>query len=188
MVKKLTILKVLEPFLCKPKESLHLAEISREINEPHPTARQWLNKLEREGVLRKQFKGRLTMYSLNLDNYNIMDYLIIAEKNKLITLCSKEPRLKEFTFFINSSFEENTKALIFGSSIDSVKKAEDIDLLIIGKAGENKIKDFAKRINKEIHIIKVSRLDKISKSLKEEIIKKHVIIKGSEDIIRWILW
>lgn len=188
MVKKITILQVLEPFLSKPKEKLHLAEISREIKEPHPTARQWLNMLESKGVLRKEFKGRLTLYSLNLEHQNILDYLIIAEKNKIIKKCEKEPILKEMVYFINSNFGENTKSLIFGSAAESFKKAEDIDLLTIGKIDERAVKNFAERINKEIHLINVNKLNNISKSLKEEIIKKHLIIKGSEDLIRWMIW
>ncbi|MBR9691768.1 hypothetical protein GOV06_03190 [Candidatus Woesearchaeota archaeon] len=188
MVKKLTILNVLEPFLSKPKEMLHLAEISREIKEPHPTVRQWLNLLEKKGVLRKLHKGRLTLYLLNHENRNIIDYLTIAEKHALIRKCEKEPLLKELNHFIQSNLNENAKCLVFGSAAVSIKTANDIDLLIIGKAEEKAIKNFAKQINKEIHIINVKRLDLISKSLKKEIIKKHLILKGSEDIIRWFIW
>ncbi|MCK4589628.1 MAG: hypothetical protein KAT77_04235 [Nanoarchaeota archaeon] len=185
MVKKITIL---EPFLSKPKEKLHLAEISRIIKEPHPTARLWLNNLEKQGILKKEYKGRLTLYSLNLEHPLILDYLIITEKNRLINLCEKEPRLKELVFFLNSNLEENVKALIFGSATDSFKKAGDVDLLIIGRTNEKNIKRFAERLNKELHIINVNSLNKISKSLRHEIIKKHLIIKGSEDLVRWMLW
>lgn len=188
MVKKVTILEVLEPFLSRPKESLHLAEISREIKEPHPTVRQWLNMLEEKGILRKQFKGRLTLYSLHLDNPNMIDYLVIAEKSKLIKKCEKEPVLKELVHFINSTLGENTKVLIFGSAAESIKQASDIDLLVTGKINEKDVEHFSERMNKEIHLINVDRLNKISKSLREEIIKKHLIIKGSEDIIRWMIW
>ena len=84
MVKKVTIYQALEPFLNKPLEKLHLADLSREMKEPHPTLRLWLNELEQQGILRKEHKGRLTLYSLNLENQNILDYLVISEKNKLI--------------------------------------------------------------------------------------------------------
>lgn len=188
MVKKITILQVLEPFLSKPKEKLHLAEISREIKEPHPTVRLWLNFLEKKGILKKEFKGRLTLYSLNIENQAVLDCLIIAEKNKLLKRYEKEPRLKELAFFINSTFKENSKALIFGSAAESFKKAQDIDLLTIGKVDEKKLKKFAERLNKELHLINVSSLDKISEALKIEIIKKHLILKGSEDLMRWMLW
>jgi len=186
MVKKLTILKVIEPFLIRPHEKLHLAFISREIKEPHPTVRQWLNTLEKKGVLKKQIKGRLSMYSLNLENVNIIDFLTIAEKNKLIEFCDKYLKLKELVHVIHSL--ENIEALIFGSASEDFNKAEDVDLLIIGDSDKKKIKEFINRFNKEIHIVNLSNLNKVSTSLKEEIIKKHLILRGSEEIIRWMLW
>lgn len=188
MVKKVTIMNVLEPFLINPKEKIHLSQIAREIKEPHPTIRQHLNILEDKGILKKENKGRLTLYSLNLENRNIIDYLIISEKNKLINISEREPLIKELSYFLNSNLHENTKAIIFGSASVSIKKASDIDILIIGKFNEKKMNGFSKRINKELHIINVNKLNKISESLKNEIIKKHIIIKGSEELVRWIIW
>ncbi|MBD3310726.1 hypothetical protein GF351_05915 [Candidatus Woesearchaeota archaeon] len=188
MVNKLTILQVLEPFLSKPKEKLHLSEISRAIGTPHPTVRQWLNIMEKKGVLKKGFKGRLTLYSLNTENKSIINYLAIAEKNNLIKRCEQSLILKELTDFIQFELKENTKALIFGSAAETFDKAEDVDMIIIGKMDEKKITSISKHINKEIHLINVSSLEKISRSLKEEIIKKHLIISGDEEIIRWMIW
>lgn len=188
MVKKVTIPNTLEPFLSRPKENLHLADISRELGKPHPTVRQWLNHLEQKGVLTKQKKGRLTLYSLNFEKRNLLDYIVIAEKNKLIRECENNPLMKELNNFLQSSLEENSKALIFGSASDSVRSANDIDLLIIGKANEKDINGFSKKINKQIHLINIKDLKAVSNALKAEIIKKHLIIKGSEDIIQWLLW
>ena len=184
MVKKLTIL---EPFLSMPFEKLHLAEISREINEPHPTARQWLNALEKQGVLRKEHKGRLTLYSLNLNNPNITDHLVMSEKNKLIKKCAKWLVLGEIASWIGKNTKENDKALIFGSAAEEFNKANDVDILIAGKNPKG-LKDFAKKFNKELHIIHVNSLEKVSGALKAEIIAKHLLIKGSEDFLRWMLW
>jgi DNA-binding transcriptional ArsR family regulator len=188
MVIKLTILEALEPFLSKPFEKLHLAEISRMLKEPHPTVRQWLNLLEKKGILKKQFQGRLTLYSLQLENQNIVDYLAIAEKNKLVRNCEKFLVLKELVYYINSNLKEEVKALIFGSAAEAFNKAEDIDLLIIGKMENNKFRAFSDRFNKELHTINLSSITKVSKSLKEEIIKKHLLLNGTEDFIRWMIW
>lgn len=188
MVKKITITSALEPFLSKPKERLHLAAISKEIREPHPTVRQWLNALEKLGVLKKAFQGRLTLYSLNFENQNLIDYLVIAEKNRLIKRCDEELVLKELVYHLHILLEENTKAVIFGSATDSLKTAGDIDLLVAGKINEKAITNFSKKFNKELHLICVRNLNGVSKSLKIEIIKKHLIIKGSEDIVRWMIW
>lgn len=188
MVKKLTMLGVLEPFLSRPKEELHLAEISRMINEPHPTTRQWLNSLQKKGILVKGTKGRLTTYKLNVDNYTLLNYLIISEKNKLIKKCEKSLLLNELVNQLSEHVDNKNFCVIFGSASENFDTANDVDLLIIGKRQETKLKEIASRLNKEIHIINLQSLDKISKSLKEEIVKKHLIIKGSETILRWMIW
>lgn len=188
MVKKITIANVLEPFLSRPNEKLHLAQISREIGQPHPTVRQWLNTLENKGVLKKQYQGRLTLYFLNLKNPNIIDYLIISEKNKLIRKCDDWLVLGEIVSYINNNFQEGVKALIFGSATESFDTANDIDMLVIGKTDLNGIRNQAKHLGKEVHIIQVNNLKKVSKALRLEIIKKHIIIKGSEDFMGWMLW
>ena len=61
MVIKVTTTVVLEPFLNEPLDKLHLADISRQINQPHPTVRQHLNYLEQQGILIKEIKGRNTL-------------------------------------------------------------------------------------------------------------------------------
>ena len=184
MVKKLTMI---EPFLAKPKESLHLADISRQLNDPHPTARLQLNLLEKEGLLKKEHKGRLTMYSLNLENLAIIDYLIVAEKLKLIKSREKWQILGELISYIYCNTEENIKALIFGSAVES-SAANDIDLLIVGKQNLKKLEEFGRHIGIELHIINVANLKKITSALRNEIVKKHLLIKGSEDFVRWMLW
>jgi hypothetical protein len=188
MVRKITILNALEPFLSRPKQELHLAEISRIIGEPHPTTRQWLNSLQKRGVLLKESKGRLTLYKLDLSSYLILSYIIIAEKDRLIRKCEKSLLLKELVNSLTENLDENAACLIFGSSTEDFDKAGDIDLLIAGKTDETKIRNISSRLNKKLHIINVSRLSKVSKALKEEIIKKHLVIQGSESIMRWLVW
>jgi DNA-binding transcriptional ArsR family regulator len=187
MVIKVTI-DALEPFLAKPEEKLHLADISCKIKTPHPTARQWLNDLEKKGVLYKEHKGRLTLYSLKKDLPCLTDYLVIAEKKKLIRKCEESLILKEAVNYLEQSLPENTKALIFGSAAENPAKAEDIDLLIIGKCDEAGIRRLGRKLDKEIHLISTKSLEQVTSALKHEIIAKHLLIKGSEDIIRWMIW
>ena len=187
MVRKLTILSVLEPFLAKPKDSLHLAEISKSLGQPHPTVRQELNFLEQKGIVKKRIKGRLTLYTLNIDNPNIIDYLVVAEKNRLISRCDTELALKELIGFLHSLLSEQNKALIFGSAVESLKKANDVDMLLTGKLNKQKLDEFSGKFNLKIHLISVRRLKKVSEALRQEIIKKHLVIMGSEEIVRWLL-
>ena len=188
MVKNLTIVQALKPFLGKPKESLHLSAISRELHEPHPTVRQWLRLLEEKGIVKKAYKGRMTLYQLNFEQPNIIDYLLITEKERVIEICDKELVLGELISILRNYTEVETKVLIFGSAVENFRAANDIDALVVGPISMENIRKKLEKINKEIHMIAVKSFEKVSETLKAEIIKKHILIKGSEEILRWMYW
>ena len=188
MVKKITMLKALEPFLAKPAEKLHLAGIAKEIKEPHPTVRLWLNDLEKRGILKKKHQGRLTLYYLNTESPDVIGYLVIAEKGKLISKSEKWPLLAELVSFMHHGMDEDSKILIFGSAAESFDSANDLDILIVGKGDSSMLGAFTKRLGKEAHVISVKKLSDVSKALKAEIIKKHLLVQGSENFARWMLW
>ncbi len=187
MVKKLTILYVLEPFLASPNDLMHIAQIAKELNVPNPTVRKHLNFLETKGLLEKEIKGRLTLYSLRRDASNLIDYLTIAEKSRLIERCEHELILRELVRFLQANLSEKNKAAIFGSATLSARKANDVDLLISGKFDKKALDEFAKRYNIEIHPINVGRLKDVNDALRKEILKKHLLVKGSEELLRWLL-
>lgn len=187
MVKKLTIVDVLLPFLSRPDEPIHLADISRELRSPHPTVRLHLRVLENDGLVKKKTKGRLTLFSLNFNISLLIDYLIITEKSRLISCCEKNVVLKEFISFLHHEFSD-VAIVLFGSSVNSFRRANDIDLLVIGPADTKKITAFSKKMNKPAHIVHVRRKSEITSTLKKEIIKKHLIVSGSELIVRWMYW
>ncbi len=188
MVEKVTISSVLEPFLSRPFEEIHLSEISRELKQPHPTTRQHLNNLEKEGVLRKKVKGRMTLYSLNIEYPLTIHYLSIAEKNKLIRATGKNLILKELLSFLYSYLNESNIMILFGSAAKNMKDANDIDLLVTGKiAFQRDIDDLGRKINKEIHLVNVPDLKSVSPTLKNEIIKNHIVIQGTEEVLTWML-
>lgn len=187
MVKKLTILNVLEPFLFNPDEKLHLAHIAKELKLPRPTVGKHLNFLERKGLLKKEIKGRLTLYSLRMEASNLLDYLTIAEKSRLIKQCEHELVLRELVRFLQANLGEKNKAAIFGSAAISAKKANDIDLLVSGKFDKDALDKFAERYDIQVHLINVDALKDVNDALKKEILKKHLLIKGSEELLRWLL-
>jgi len=183
MVNKQTIWTFLEP-LMYAEEFIHLAEISRELKSPHATVRQYLNWFEKEGIVIKQIKGRLTIYKINYSNPLIIDYLILAEKNKLVRKFHNDLLMKEIVSFLHNINLDTI--IIFGSSVKNTKSINDIDLVVIGKK-ETNFKDFEKKFNVKFHIINVNKLEEINESLKKEIKKKHLIIENSEKVIKWML-
>lgn len=186
MVNKITIWLVLEPLLYL-QEFTHLADISRKVKIPHPTLRKYLNDFEKLGIVIKQFKGRLTMYKLNYTNPLIEDYIQLIEKEKLINRSQKELILNEIVSFIHENIEDN-KILIFGSATENIKKANDIDLLVIGETDiQEKLKLLEKKLNIEFHIINIKKFSEINQGLKTEIINKHMIINNIEEFVKWML-
>jgi len=183
MVNNITMLSVLEPLLFR-QEATHLAEISREIKMPHPTARLHLNYFERQGIVTKQIKGKLSLYKLNYSNPLIIDYIILVEKNKLIKRCSNEVLLKEIISYLHNL--DNT-LIIFGSASINLKNSNDIDLLIIGEFNKNSLREFEKKFGIKFHIINLKNLQEVSSALKLEIKNKHLIIQDLDKVIKWML-
>ncbi|MEM2139042.1 MAG: hypothetical protein QXM96_02730 [Candidatus Woesearchaeota archaeon] len=187
MVKKLTIYSALWPFLHKPKEKIHLNELARELSMNHTSLRLRLNELEKKAILKKETRGKLSLYYLNFNNPVLFYYLVNSENEKLIYFSEKWLRLKELISFFNEQNETNL-VLIFGSASKDFDQAEDIDILYIGNIDKNNLDLIKKRYNLELHLIQVKNLEDISITLKEEIIKKHLIIKGADLFLRWFLW
>ena len=185
MVNKITI-KALEPFLSRPLEKLHLAQISRELQVPHPTVRLWLRELHKKGILRQERKGRLTLYSLNVDHPLLIDYLVLAEKHRVIAACERWPVLGEFIASLQRTL--HAKALVFGSAAVDFGAANDIDVLLVGKEDSKMLKAYAQKLGKDAHLIQVKGLHKVFAALRVEIIKKHLLVRGSEDFVRWMIW
>lgn len=182
MVEMLTKWSYLLPFT-KTKEKLHLLHISRELGQNHTTARQHLNYFEEQGILKKGYQGRLTLYWLNKNSDRLIDILTIIEKEKLIIKTKENLKLNELINEIQKLTSEPT--IIFGSSVEDFLNANDIDILTT----DNKLnlKEIEKKLNLKIHLIKVESLKEIKESLRLEIIKKHLIINNTENIIKWLL-
>jgi len=184
MVKKLTTYSYLEPFLNYSVEQIHLSQIAKQLSLPHPTVRQHMNEFQRLGVIKKTSLGKLSMHHLNKDSPLITDILVLAEKDRLIRKASTSLLLAEVIQFLHT-LNNVHEILIFGSSCEDVKKARDVDVLIVGKTKIN-TSIIEKRIGKKIHVIQVPNINKVTPALKEEIKKKHLLIKNSEKLIQWL--
>ena len=186
MVKKMTDWSVLEPFLNAPAQELHLALLAQKRREPHTTLRLKLAPFVEEGVLKTRKAGNMTLFRLNKEHPNLIEHLVIAEKLKLLAACRTEPLLREFSRFLREKTADGTIAILFGSATTKAKTAHDFDLLVIGEPPV--FTEFSERYRKEVHLINVKRTDRITSALKQEILKNHLLLTGSEDAMRWLLW
>lgn len=176
------ITDTLVPFLSNPGGTIHQTEIASLIKRPRPTIRRELALLEKEGIIKKSRKGKLALYCLNLNNIDTHTYIVVAEKTKILR---KDLHLREFINSVTAHYTNDM--LIFGSATDDFRHANDIDILVIGKTNIEKLKKLAQNLGKEPHIINTT-YDEISHSLKEEILKKHIIIINAESVVRWLYW
>lgn len=185
MVKKITKVDIVNLFLNNYNGKYYLRELASLLKKPHQSIKPYVEVLVKEEVLIKYKRKNLVEYGLNFENKRIFDYLVIAEKEKLISKLNKEILLKVLFEKISESFMENT-FIIFGSSTKRIQKNSDIDLLIIGKSSVNKIiSEFEDVYNKKIHKVQINDLNKLSDTLIKEVYKKHLIFNDTEKIIRF---
>ena len=184
MVTNISIWLTLEPLLYS-EESLHLRDLARRLKKSHTTIRKHLSTFEREGIVTKSKKGRLTLYSLNYNNPLIVQYITLIEKEKIIRICKSDLIMKEL---ISTMSKLTSKFVIFGSSVKGTKKANDIDILLVGSSSDKeKIKKFEDKMNIKTHIVDIKSFTDLNLALKREISKSHLIINCSEEVIGWML-
>ncbi len=185
MVEKITKSKIICLYANDYDKRYYLRELAFLLKKSHQTIKPYVEKLVKEGILVKNQRKNIIEYNLNFKSRQIYDYLVIAEKEKLIKRLEQDTLLgilfeKLSSFFISNIF------LIFGSSVERLQKGSDIDLLIIGKSNINKtINEIEEIYNKKIHKVQVSDLNKLNNTLIKEIYKKHLIFNNTEQIIRF---
>ncbi|MCD4759732.1 nucleotidyltransferase domain-containing protein [archaeon] len=185
MVKKITKYKIIIHFTNDYNKKYYLRELATILKKPHQTIKPYLEELTKEKILIKIKRKNIVDYSLNFQNKKTPAYLAIAEKEKLIERLQEDTLLNTFFEKISPFFKNNT-LLIFGSSVDKIKKESDIDLLVIGPSNMNKIiHEFEEIYNKKIHKVQINNLNKLNETLIREIYKKHLILNNTEQIVRF---
>ncbi len=183
MVQKFTKWFILEPLIYEDR--LHLREISRRVGVPHPTLNRYLYKLIREGIVRKEKVGNQTYYRLNKQHPLLIDVVSIVEKERVLFLAKDNLLLREIIYHLHNLNAE--VIIIFGSSVDNIYDAEDVDVLVV-KGFNNKITErLERKLRIKLHVVKVSNLYEINDTLKKEIIKRHLLVEGVEKCVKWML-
>jgi len=138
-----------------------------------------LKKLEKNQILIKELIGKSAIFKINFDNDYVLDmiaFLLSDEANKF----------KRWKDEFKELSGENKVVMIYGSVLVNYSKANDIDLMIIGKSNlsVNKvIMEKQKILPKKIHLISISELEFLA-SLKKrqksivEIARTGIILYG----------
>ena len=185
MVKKITYSKIIGLFLSDYSRKVYLGEVAGELKKPHQTVKPYILKLVKKNILAEKKHGKFLEYALNFKNKLIYDYLTIAEKEKTQYFIEDNP-LADILYEKLSSFFKDSTFIIFGSSVNGIKKGNDLDLFVVGKNIKEEIKEFQDIYSKKIHLIHAKILKEVSLTFIKEIYKKHVILNNTEAVLRFM--
>ena len=178
-------IQVFEEFLRDFNLKLTGSFIAKKKKLNQKTVSNYLNRLEKEHILKSKTQGKNKLYSLNLDNKEIVKNFIIAvEHLRTINFYKKHILIKEIVEKIQPLIKGT--AVIFGSYAKNIQKQDsDLDILIIGKCNEKDIDNISKTYKIEINLKIYLKLEK--DILTKEVIKNHIIIKNTEQFIEEII-
>ena len=153
----------------------HLRGIAVQLNQSHSTVLRRLNNLQKENALDYKREGKNKVFFIK-KSLQAKNYALNAERYKLIKLLKSYP---EVGIVIEDIIKKCRERLIvlFGSYAKfNAKKDSDIDVYIETKI--RKVKEDVEMINSKISV-KIGKFD-LDSNLIKEIIKDHIILKGSE--------
>lgn len=185
MVKKITKNHILNLFCNDYSRAFYLREIASLIETSHQGLYPYLDQLIKENILKKNKRKNLTEFSLNLSNPLVFEYLIMSEKQRLLSRLSEDMYLKILYEKLSSFFSQATFVL-FGSAVENVRKGSDIDLLVIGSCDcKDILNDYSDIYNKPIHVITIPDILSIDTTFLKEIFQKHLIFNNTELLVRF---
>lgn len=175
----------MEEFLGEYHAQITGSYIAKQKKLNQKTVSNYLNRLEKEGILKSKNQGKNKLYFLNLHNKEIIKKFIIAAENlRTLQFYKKHPLVTEIAEKICPLIKGT--AVIFGSYAKGLEKNDsDIDILVIGQCNHNEIENISKMFKKEISLKVYPKFKK--DILTTEAIKDHIIIKNAEKFVGMIL-
>lgn len=179
------ILEILSEFSFDYNGRIYGREITRKLKMNQKTISNFLNKLEKDNILKFHKEGKNKYYFLNKFNSQIKEIIKMIEINRKIEFIERHEKLKDLL----EKIEDRSKGIviIFGSfAKGTANKNSDLDVFIIGNISE--IDDLEKIYNLKINIVKSTK-EKFNKQdlFIKEIIKNHIILKGVEEFVE-LIW
>ena len=175
-------INIFEEFLKDFNAKITGSYIAKKKGLNQKTTANFLNRLEKEAILKSNTQGKNKLFFLNLNNKEIVEnFMMAAEHIRTINFYKKNILVKEIAEKIQAHIEG--AAIIFGSYAKNIQKqGSDLDILIIGKCNEKEIENISKiyKIDISLKIYPELELDILLK----EVIKEHIIIKNTELFVR----
>jgi hypothetical protein len=183
-----TTLKILALYRSNYATAFHVREVARKIKVDVKAVQLQLRMLENVNVVLSIVKGRNKEYRLNLDNYIVKYYMILAETFASITYVGGNFEIKKF---ISEAIDQICGCVVlFGSfAKGEMTLASDIDLLVISdrKPDIDAVVEVGKLIGREISVKSITEeifLEGLMNGdpLIREVISNHITLKGIDTV------
>lgn len=136
-----TVIILLELFMREPMQQFHEREVIRRTHVSKGSANKILRMLSGIGVLRRERKGKMVFYGLDLDNPVARQFKILGNVYSLRTLTN---RIRDHA----------KKAILFGScALGTDGKSSDIDVFILTREKDlvrKRISEFNRKSERRI--------------------------------------
>ncbi|PIN93991.1 hypothetical protein COU54_00760 [Candidatus Pacearchaeota archaeon CG10_big_fil_rev_8_21_14_0_10_31_24] len=188
-------INIISLYKCDYLSQFHIRQMAKLIGKSHVSLLPYLKELEKSKVLISKEVGKSKVFSLNLGNNQVREFLSVAEKKKSLELLDKE-------IFIKKIYDEFVKLdltgslVLFGSYASKTHTEEsDVDLLYLGDLKERdskKIKEIGKIYKKEIHFISMNFKqfrEQLSKqgAFAKEVIGNHIVLYNQDLFVNEML-
>ena len=147
--------KLLNYFFINPQENLYVNELSRKLDLDKRNLVKKLKELEKDGIMKRQIRGNIKLYSIN------KSYPLYEEYKKIILkTIGVEDKLRR----ILTEVEGIKEAYIYGSyAKNKMDIHSDIDLLIIGDHKisllQKNLSKLQREIDREINSVSMDELE-----------------------------
>ena len=169
MLEKNNRYRLLKAFLNSPTESFRLRELGRIARISPPSVMQYLKEFERREIIRRYENRGIPFYKAERENENFIFY------KKLSVLY--ELHVSGLVGFLWEKLAPEAIILYGSYAKGESTEGSDIDIFVIGKERPLKIKEFEKKLGKEVHLMFNPEIQKIPKELKNNLIN-GIVLKG----------
>ncbi len=173
---------LLNEFTRNYKAKLTASDIAKSLNLNQKTVSNHLHKLTNQRYLKTERQGKNLLFQLNFFNKDLTtNFLINLEIKKSLQL------LKKHTFI--QSLLQDIKAqnlLIFGSYAKGLEhKKSDLDVFIVGNYNKKEFRNLETVYGIEVNVHSIADFNNVfHKTLVDEIVKDHVILRGFDIFVR----
>lgn len=177
-------LKILREFASDYSKRIYGRDVAKRLKMNQKTVSNTLNELEKEHVLKFKQEGKNKYYYLNEFYPYLKEIINLLETQRKINFLERYKKLKDL--FVKLEKRTEGILVIFGSYANfSSNEKSDLDVFVIGKS--KSVEDLEELYNIKINIVRLnkSKFDK-NEYIIQEIIKNHIILKGTEEFIELI--